>query len=162
MAGLALKIVVIGWMLYSNISSSQEGQKLYGELATPAPLSGLYEVQSFERNNKAVAPLLTDSTLWHKLLVHKFPAGWGRITMANEKLEYCTFIVDTIAHQIDLHSVRDTSPNLFAYEQPNPESLIIRGMWKQDSLSIRFKKIDAKYELLNSGFHWVNEYPNNQ
>lgn len=161
-AALVLKCAIIGWMVYANISGCIEGQKQYGDLSIPAPLSGLYKVQSFERNNKEVPPLMTDSTLWNKLLVHDFPAGWGRITMANEKLQYCTFSVESIAHQIDLHSVRDTIPNLFAYEQPSPESLIIRGVWKNDSLVIRLKKTNTEYQLLTRGFHWINEYPYNQ
>jgi hypothetical protein len=161
-AAIVLKFGVIGWMLYSNISGCIEGQKEYGDRSMPAPLAGIYKVQSFERNGAVVPPLLTDSTLWNKLLVHNYPEGWGRITMANEKLAYCTFKVDSVAHQIDLHPVRDTLPNLFAYEQPDSNSLVIRGLWKNDSLTVRLNRTDREYRLLKWGYNWVNEYPVNQ
>jgi uncharacterized membrane protein YphA (DoxX/SURF4 family) len=161
-SALVFKVLIIGWMLYSNISSCVESQKQYGDMATPFPLSGLYKVQSFERNHVEVPPLLTDSTIWHRLLVHNFPGGWGRITMNNEKLEYCTFKVDTLSHTVDLHLASDTIPNIFTYVQADSGILSIKGIWQKDSISIRLKKAENLYPLLSRGFHWVSEYPFNR
>lgn len=161
-AAQIFKYIVVGWIVYSNIDTSIQGVKEYGSEAVPAPLSGIYKVKSFNRNDTLVPPLMTDSTYWKKLLVHAFPAGWGRITMANEYREYCTFKVDTALHQVDIHPVNDTLPNFFVYEQPDSISLILRGVWNKDSLELRLKKVDGWYKQRDRSFHWVNEYPNNQ
>jgi hypothetical protein len=161
-AATVLKFLIIGWVLYTYIGGSMEGQKLYGEQAVPAPLSGLYEVQSFERNHQLVHPLLTDSTVWKQLLVHRFPAGWGIVSMTNDKKEYCRFQVDSLLPQININSVYDTIPQMFVYEKPDDKSLILKGLWKSDSLVVRLKQSDKKYELLNRGFHWINERPYNR
>jgi hypothetical protein len=161
-AAMVLKFLIIGWVLYTYIDGSIEGQKLYGDQSEPAPLSGLYEVQTFERNHQLVPPLLTDSTVWKQLLVHRYPAGWGIVSMTNDKKEYCSFQVDSLLPQINLHAVYDTIPQMFVYEKPDDSSLILKGVWKSDSLVVRLKQSDKKYRLLNRGFHWINERPYNR
>jgi hypothetical protein len=82
--------------------------------------------------------------------------------MANEKIENYTIKAYTATHQIDIHATADQTPNLFAYEQPDSVSLTIKGIWRQDSLTVYLKKADANYLLMNRGFHWVSEYPFNR
>jgi hypothetical protein len=161
-SALILKYAVIGWMFYSNIASCIKNQHEYGDQAPTAPLSGMYKVQSFEINHVPVLPLLTDSTYWQKVFVSPYPEGRSRIIMANEKIENYTIKAYTATHQIDIHATADQTPNLFAYEQPDSVSLTIKGIWRQDSLTVYLKKADANYLLMNRGFHWVSEYPFNR
>jgi uncharacterized membrane protein YphA (DoxX/SURF4 family) len=160
---ILLKIAVVAWMFYSNISGGLEGQKEYGEYAPRSPLAGNYDVKKMVKNNVVVTPLLTDSTLWRKFLVVDKWAGWARITMANDSIRNCDFDVDTLKRSISFAIKPDTVRTTFTYFEPTSEELILKGVLKQDSVVLFLKRYDEKKFLLkNRGFHWVNEVPFNR
>ena len=60
-AAVALKVFVIGWLLYSTISRDLERR---AQMMQPSWLAGLYRVESVSRNGQQVPLLLSDAKLW--------------------------------------------------------------------------------------------------
>lgn len=160
---LLLKWAIVVWMFYANMSYYLEARKTFGKYAPRPPLCGIYEVQSFEKNNVAMPLTWTDSTLWRKIIVHDYFAGRAVFIMANDSIKSWVFEADTLAHQIKMHPRRDTTTAIFTYVQQVPDVLLLKGIWQKDSLSVQLRRFDErKFLLMNRGFHWVNEYPFNR
>ncbi|MCU0354600.1 MAG: hypothetical protein MUD08_12825 [Cytophagales bacterium] len=52
---------------------------------------------------------------------------------------------------------------MLQYERIGKNHLLLTGKWKNDSISVRFRKKDVKeFPLVSTGFNWINEYPNNR
>ncbi len=149
---------LIGGSIISVIISSSE----YGDNAKKPPLYGIYKVDTFVRNNDTIPPLTTDRSRWSRLVISYI--NGARITTMNDSSEYISFKVDTLKHTIVINTYADTeSKSNFTYTKPQPNVLLLKGKWQQDSLKIKFNRVDEKHFLLmNRGFHWISEYPFNR
>src|SRR5262249_15206059 len=69
--GNSLKIIVLGYFLYSARARSLEQQKTWGDNAPKGPLHGLYEVEDFVKNQQPISPLLTEVKRWRKVVIDR-------------------------------------------------------------------------------------------
>jgi len=133
-----------------------------GKDATKPPLYGIYDVEDFRKNNLVSLPLLSDSLRW-KRVVFGFRNRWTLRTMSDSVLLYRSK-VDTLTHSLAL-TIR-TAPELnltLGFEQPDSQRIVLRGVVKGDSLTVRLRRVDqTKYLLLSRGFHWIQEKPFNR
>jgi uncharacterized membrane protein YphA (DoxX/SURF4 family) len=156
-----LKWIFILYTLYSNISSSIDGQKQYGDDRVKPPLYGIYNAEIMIRNKDTVAPLITDSTRWKQLVI-QFEKG-AQVKMMNDSLRGYGFIVDTVSRSISAFPRIDTLNKSKLFYQADKDYLTLTGKIKNDSVYIRLKKYDInKFRLVNRGFRWINEYPFNR
>ncbi|CAN5616642.1 hypothetical protein BH10BAC2_BH10BAC2_06480 [soil metagenome] len=156
------KYGLIAFVLYSNISGAISGMAQYGDEAKKPPLYGIYNVESFVKNNDSLPPITTDTVRWNKIIV-SWP-GSVKLKMMNESYVWYAFEPDTVAKRIIMYSWDDTTKkSSFVYTIPSKDKMIMRGKWNNDSLIIRCTKYDlSNFLLMNRGFHWVNEYPMNR
>lgn len=160
---LLLKWAFVGCLLYINLSYCLEARKSYGKYAPRPVLSGIYDVQSFEKNSVNIPLNWQDSTLWRKLIVLDLRPDAAQLIMANDSIQRCVFKPDTLSHLITMNFRKDTTTWRFTYFQPAPDALVLAGVWKNDSLRVQLKRYDErKFLLTNRGFHWVNEVPFNR
>jgi hypothetical protein len=153
-----LVIYTIGMNFYGDVQAMSQ----YGDKAKKPPLYGIYNVQSFVRNNDSIAPLKTDTTRWDKMSISY--SGSARLVMMNDSSKRYNFVIDTVKHTIIMNTYADTvNKAYYTYSQPTKDMLLLKGKFKKDSLNISLKKYDLnKFLLLRRGFHWVNEYPLNR
>jgi hypothetical protein len=158
---IGLKILFIGYyLLYQCVWDNRQSQTVYGDLAKKPPLYGIYDVQSFQKNNKILPPLFTDSTYWRKMII-SYPGG-TQVQMANDSTKYFVFEVDSTLKSVVMHRYRDTLKNKLFIEQPTPEDLTLKGLYGSDSILVHLKRYDEKqFLLMRRGFNWVNEFPYN-
>lgn len=156
---LAVKILLIGYVLFTSISQVVALQTTRGRNVPKPPLYGIYEAHSFIRNGDTLAPVITDSTRWRKLLVDVNSRFF--VKYMNDKLERIGLRPDTVDKTVTLFSFADTSrKSLLHYTQPNQGELIFRGRLGEDSIHIHMKKFDPNnFLLLKRGYHWINERP---
>ncbi len=155
------KAVFILYTCYSSISQSVKGQAEYGDKRKLPPLYGLYNADLFVRNKDTLTPLTTDTNRW-KHLVIEFDNN-AQLTFMNDKIQWVNFRVDTIKHLFTFNSYADTTSKAVLAYIKDSSWLILTGKLFKDSAYIRLKKIDANsFNLMNRGFHWINEFPNNQ
>ena len=161
-AAAVFKILLIGYVLYANIER-YFGPQEWGDRAPKPPLYGLYDVQSFSQNNNTLPPLTTDTVRWDKLVIN-WPKN-AAIKMMDEKMEYFGFLPDTVAQTIHVYSYQDSAGvnSNWEYARPHPDSLIIKGVWKNDTLDVLMSRRGPEdFPLMKRGFRWINEYPYNR
>ncbi|HMC87276.1 MAG TPA: hypothetical protein VKI61_17245, partial [Chitinophagaceae bacterium] len=86
-----------------------------------------------------------------------------QIKFMNDKLQWFSFSVDTVQHLVSLNSYDNTiSKSILSYKIYG-SWLTLTGDLFDDSVYIRLNKYDAEsFNLMNRGFHWINEYPFNR
>lgn len=160
--GLAFKAVFIGFVLYSQISGGLELNRRWGTGREKPPLYGIYNVDTFVQNGDTLAPLLTDSLRWRRLVVD-WP-GFATVRRMNDGVARYAFYPDTTAGSVQMYTFADTS-NKFTlhYKRPAPEELTFEGVLHEDSVYIQMSAYDVNnFLLVNRGFHWINETPFNR
>jgi hypothetical protein len=159
------KVLLIVYGVGNLLVGSIDSMSQYGDRAQIAPLWGIYNVETFIRNNDTVPPLQTDSTRWKQMIVGGYK-GYPRthIKGMNDSLQPYVMRTDTIKKQFVIFPRRDsTFKNTLAYHYPDKEHLVVQGTWEKDSIYVRMKIYDVnKFLLVNRGFRWVNEYPFNR
>lgn len=154
---ILLPIIIVAGCILSylgqlNISDENHRPELYG----------IWEANTFVRNNDTIPPLITDESRWKYLLIER--KDKAIIKTMTDKLVKHTFITDTNQNRISLYSESSIKDSLnFKYEVENSKYLKLNGKLENDSLSITLTKIDLeKFPLKSRGFHWINERPFNR
>ncbi|MGY3793908.1 hypothetical protein [Aquimarina sp. 433] len=157
---LSIKILVIGYLFYTNIEESFEGEKLWGKKAPKSALFGIFEVKEFINNNDTIPPLTTDTIRWKRLIVDK---RFSNIQLMNEKFIRLKEETDSTSQTFNLISYTD-STDIRSFSYKIEDSLyIFEGTYKCDNLKIiTTKKERDEFLLINRGFHWINETPYNR
>jgi len=163
---ITLKYLLIAVTIYSSLYADINMSEVYGDTAKKPPLYGLYNVVSFVQNHDTIPPLTTNENRWKRLTVNY--AGYAKLTSMTDSSAYLKFKPDTARKQIIAYngeSGKDST--IFVYKimknYTKPDQLWIKGKWGPDTLTILFDKYDERhFKLMNRGFHWINEYPNNR
>jgi hypothetical protein len=146
-----------GTQLSGNVS------RFHGSTNAPLPsLYGIYDVQSLTRGGKDVPLVVTDSSLWRRVIFSRFDRLSVR-TMADSMTRY-TVKVDTVARLLVATSRFDSTTKLaFTYTKPAAGELVLAGRVGGDTIVARLKRVDESKFLLNArGFNWVQELPFNR
>jgi hypothetical protein len=154
----ALVVGFTGMSLYGAI----ESQKTFGDAAPKSALYGIWNVEEFEVDGKVLPPLLTNETRWRRV-VFDYPKMIGIQLMSDSRRRYMLQL-DTDNHKLEL-SKRDEPAwkSTLTYEQPEPESLRLRGKFDGRPLRAHLRLAPASpFLLVSRGFHWINEYPFNR
>jgi hypothetical protein len=155
------KALFIIYAFYSSISRSLNGQLEYGDKRTLPPLYGIYNTSLFIRNKDTTLPLTTDTTRWKQLIID-FDKN-AQIKFMNDKFQWFSFTVDTVQHLVTLNSYVNTITKGYLSYKVDGSWLTLTGDLFDDSVYIRMKKYNAhSFNLMNRGFHWINEYPFNR
>lgn len=161
-SALVFKIALLGYVSISTIMQSISSMKLYGDAAPKPKLYGYYNVSTYVKDKDTLAPLLTDTTRWNKILFREY----NRITvkMMNDTLIAYTYADDTLKHTITFTQRDDTTLKYsFTYVPVNKDVLELMSVGRKDSIYMQLNKIDVNdFLLMKRGFHWINEYPLNR
>jgi len=157
--GYLAKGLVILFISWTMISENQSNLSKYGRKAEMPSLYGIYEVETFIVNNDTIEPLLTDEKRWRRLIVDKFSTN---ITRMNGEILYVRSEVDTTNATVKIAPYSKPLEYHFQYGLRD-SVLVFSGTHGKDSLRIEFRVKDKnEFHLMNRGFHWINEYPNNR
>ena len=157
-----LKYALIFYTIFFDLKYALEAEKEYGSKAPKPPLYGIYEAKTFIVNQDTLAPLITDTTRWRKLVTGY--AGYASVKLMNDSTRSFAFKVDTQKRTIIMNSFTDTvNKYVFTYSKPKKDSLLIKGTYKKNTIEVGLHREDeSKFLLVKRGFHWINEYPFNR
>jgi len=143
---------VLGYLGELNISDVNYRPQLYG----------IWEVETFVKNNDTVPPLITENNRWRHLLIER--KGVATVKTMNEELNGYVFITDTIANKITMYQNRSAKDSLnLKYNYVKPNYLKLSGVFENDSITVTFTKKELdKFPLISRKFHWINERPYNR
>ncbi|WGK66233.1 hypothetical protein [Croceiramulus getboli] len=132
----------------------------YGDKREKPPLYGIWEVETFIKNGDTIPPLVTDDQRWRYLVI-----DWkdrAMVIYMTGKKDYVDFKVENDFSSVYLKNYNWKSEYDFRMIH-DEDSLRLEGKLIGNDYIISVKEKDLKdFELINRGFHWVNEYPYNR
>ncbi|ANI89943.1 hypothetical protein A9P82_11975 [Arachidicoccus ginsenosidimutans] len=152
----AIKILLIAYLLYSNITGLWFTLK-----EDKIPMEGVYTVNTFILDKDTISANTNeqDSTGWNKIYV-AYKEGIS-ITHNNQKSQWLPAKIDTTKQLFDVKNQDSTQFALLNYSL-NKDTVIFTGNIKNlPAKIITVRKTKKDYSLTNRGFHWINEYPPN-
>lgn len=162
------KVRYFGWIIkgffvlvvpFIILSNNINGAKSYGRKAKLPPLYGIYEVESFVKNGDSLPALSSDRQRWKRFVVDKFNVSIQRM---NDKIKYARQEIDTTQLTINIKPYQESESYQLKYSLQD-SILILMGHKGKDTVRIRLRqKNQNEFYLMNRGFHWINEYPNNR
>ena len=160
-ARLVIKYLFIIGVLISEIDSSVQAQKKYGDNRPKPPLYGIYNTEYYIRNNDTLPLLLHDTSLWKQIVID-FP-NRAAMKLMNDTIRRHTFKVDTLKKTAVAYMGNDTlNKSQFNYSL-EPPYLTLSGLHKGDSVLIRLKCYDQNnFLLVRQQFRWICELPLNR
>jgi hypothetical protein len=127
---------------------------------TRAALHGIWSVDELTIDGVTRPPLLTDATRWQRII---FTGSRGMsIDQVNAHRERYAVMHDPTGFIL---KKRDDPlwQASFLSEQPNPNTLLIRGNMEGRKIAATLRRTPIPQFLLTSrGFHWINEVPYNR
>ena len=162
-AALAVKVFVLGWLLYSTLDP------MFDRYVTPQKNSefvGIYKVESFARNGQDVPLLITDEKLWHRMGVDSY-GGIMALTVRtmNETARRFTLKVDSAKHTWEIAPRGESPPKVttLSFKRIGADLLLLEGPWDGETVSVQLRRLPSDhYLLMNRGFRWINEAPFNR
>jgi hypothetical protein len=159
------KVLLLVYGVGNMVYGAMDGMSKYGDSAPKSPLWGIYDVETFVRNNDTIPPLQTDKTRWKQMIVGGY-RDYPRTHLKgmNDSLKVYVMRPDTVKKQIVIFQRSDsTFKNTLAYHYPDKEHLVLQGSWEKDSIYVRMKIYDLNnFLLVNRKFRWVSEFPFNR
>ena len=159
---LVLQILLVGYMVISQINGSLNAQKQYGTKRPKPALYGVYEVEQFTKNRDTLLPLTTDLVRWKRLLIDY--VHFVSVIKMDDKVKRFNSEIDTVKQQFTWTVGQDTvNRYIMSYQLTGDSLLRIDGVLEGDTLGIDLKRYPLEnFGLLNRGFNWVNEVPYNR
>jgi hypothetical protein len=156
-----IKYLLIAYVVTGTFDDAIETAKGYGDKAKKPPFFGIYNVQTFVRGHDTLPPLTTDTTRWSKLIISN---GGAATKLMNDSVKLYNFKVDTVKHTFTMNTYADTLHKFkLTYSSIKPGIILLKGVWKKDTVQIWLTNYDLNNFLLNRrGFHWINEHPFNK
>ena len=133
----------------------------YADVVTRQRLYGIWEVEALAVDG-AVRPLLvTDETLWRRL-VFEWPGTIGiQYAHETEVREY-SLGLDPGPHMYTLCCDPEWKAAI-SFKQVEPDLLALEGTVDGKQIRGRFRRMDdSRFPLISRGFRWINEQPFNR
>jgi hypothetical protein len=155
---VSLQFVIAVSLLYTTISYAVQAEKQYGQSAPHVPLYGVYNTAWFIKNGDTLPALQTDSTRWKQLVIDG--GSWkqsGIIQLNTDKKTNYNIHADTIKQTLTIQSLPDSNENyLLNYFKPDADHLLLKGLWKKDSIEVLMNRYDLNNYLLHrEKFKWI-------
>lgn len=162
-AGMVLRTVLVGLLLWQSLNISSTNRAQYTEAArAKTPLRGIWNVDEIAIDGQVRPPLITDEQRWQRV-VFDIPGQMAVFHMNDFRDRYN---VEVDARKKTLAMTDRFNPDskaTVAYHQPAPDRLALEG-------TVDGKKIRAllhrtktpEFLLFTRGFHWINEFPFNR
>lgn len=154
-------LLILGYSIFIVVQGV-EGMYSYGSLAPEAPLKGSYHTIAFyETGNDSLKEITDKNNRWKRLHIS---GDYGSIRTEADSTSYFALKVDTLKKTIQFKSYRDTTQvSVLHYEEKAPKEFRLKGKFGQHNIQADFsKKTLEDYRLVNTGFHWIQEYPYNR
>lgn len=156
-AGIGFKILLIAFVTVFGAYQIWGFQKQYAAF-DKGEFNGYYLVKSFLSKSETQA-----DRQWKRMNVNN---NFARVTMMNDSSVNLTISKDSANSILWFRHDSDTTLWYdFKHSAPDSSTFLLKGKNKTDSVTISFEKyrdFRKKFRLTRTGFHWINEYPNNR
>jgi uncharacterized membrane protein YphA (DoxX/SURF4 family) len=171
----AAQLAMAAWLVGSNAFESWQSYRMRGPDAPKPPLYGIWDVETLSIDGVTRAPLITDYDRWRRVIVQT-AAG---ITFQRMDDSFASFRakVDAAAGTITLTNggPNPANPALFIpadqeravgrfeFRRLSAERFILEGDMDGRKMRMELQHRDrSTFRLVQSRFHWVQDYPFNR
>ncbi len=150
------------WMIGNNVYGAWEGWRQYGGGASRPPLYGIWNIEEYRVEDKALPLLATDAQQWRRI-IFDFPELAMVERMDDSRTGYAAKL-DAGASTLTLTDNNDKSWKAsFAIKRPSPDRIALEGAIKGQKTTMQLRRLDhTKFQLNARGFHWIQDYPYNR
>ncbi len=152
---VAFGLYLLGMGVYSGIQSWHT----YGGGRPKSALYGIWNVDEMSVDGQPRSPLLTDKDRWRRVV-------FDFTTFTSFQRPDDTFTGYGSAINEKDHTIALTKPAdknwkaTLNYTRPASDQLVLAGAMDGHKVEMKLRLQDRdKFNLVNRGFHWVNEYP---
>jgi len=126
------------------------------QLRSKSKLRGIWKTELFIIDKDTLAPLITDSKRWKYFIIdYKEKAI---IKFMNDTINRYSITENIYKKEIVFKGLKVSDSQKFNYSISNKSNLKLEGYLNEKELKIELKKFhQTKINLLNIGFHWINE-----
>jgi uncharacterized membrane protein YphA (DoxX/SURF4 family) len=152
---VAFGIYLLGMGIYSGI----QAWHTYGGGRPKSALYGIWNVEEMSIDGQPRSPLLTDQARWRRI-VFDFPTFASFQRPDDTFTGFGASISDTAKTLTLTKPAGKSWKATLTYTRPAPDHLILAGSMDGHQVEMKLKLMDRdKFNLVNRGFHWINEYP---
>lgn len=158
-AAVLLGVLFFGSHTWSTLRVSWKQYQSFSNGPKP-PIHGVWVTKSFELDG---APAVGDENeVWHRAVAGS-TYFFGLETVGAPWTRYFSEY-DVKSKALNLRRRGDPSWKArFTYDRPSDELLTLQGSMDGHEIYVEMRRIpESDYLLVTRGFHWINEYPNNQ
>ncbi len=154
-------IIAVGIQLYNMIQYYNSSNT---DLSIKPVKMGVYDVAVFAINRDTIPISINDSLRWRDVIFDKNGSGSIKTTdtafRQRYKRAYFVYVGDTINHTINFKkTLGDSIPICqFHYSLPDSNTMVLRGLRKNDSVYVELKRSKLHFQLAEKQFHWLSEY----
>jgi hypothetical protein len=161
-AALVLRTALVVGFVGFALLRAQEARKTWGDLRPRPPLYGIWRVEEFAVGGKARPPLVTDEGRWRRV-IFDHPHMLAIQHMSDSRQRY-RLELNAGEHTLSLSKQGDKEwKATFTYRETEPDRLVLEGTFDGQAVRAELRRVDeARFLLVNRGFHWINEYPFNR
>jgi hypothetical protein len=162
-AALVFRTVFMLYVTVAALRESYENRLQYADVLNRQRqrLYGVWEVEEFAVDGAGRPLLITDETLWRRL-VFEWPGAIGiQYAHETEVREY-ELRLDPGPYMYTLCCEPDWQAAI-SFAQVEPDVLAVEGIVDGKQIRGRFRRMDdSRFPLLSPGFHWTSERPVNR
>ncbi len=156
---IVLRTLLVIAMLYGQVRGSYERwTEMYG--GPPPPIAGRWDLASMQVDQKEPEKDDPVSWRWVDFSNRRF------VRLAGPKPPNASYLItwEAEAKKLKLTKFRDSAWSAtFTYELPEPDLLELQGSLDGKAIAATLvRTAEKRYELMNRGFHWVQEMPYNR
>jgi uncharacterized membrane protein YphA (DoxX/SURF4 family) len=156
---VALQVAFGMYLLGMGVYSGIQAWHTYGGGRPKSALYGIWNVDEMSVDGQPRAPLFTDKDRWRRV-VFDFPA-FTSFQRPDDTFTGYGSAINEKEHTIGLTKPADKNwKAALTYTRPAPDQLVLAGSMDGHQVEMKLKLVDRdKFNLVNRGFHWINEYP---
>lgn len=158
----ALQVLFAIYLVGMNSYEARKAWTQYGGGAPRSALYGIWNVDRMSIDGRIRSPLVTDYDRWRRLAFQS-PTSMSFHRMDDTVARYGAAI-DVSAGTLTLSKANDKAWSAtFTFARPAPDRLTLAGTMDGRAIEMELSLVDhTKFQLLNRGFNWVQEYPFNR
>jgi uncharacterized membrane protein YphA (DoxX/SURF4 family) len=152
---VAFGMYLLGMGVYSGI----QAWHTYGGGRPKSALYGIWNVDEMSVDDQPRSPLFNDKDRWRRV-VFDFPT-FTSFQRPDDTFTGYGSAINEKEHTIGLTKPADKNwKAALTYTRPAPDQLVLAGSMDGHQVEMKLKLVDRnKFNLVNRGFHWINEYP---
>jgi hypothetical protein len=159
LAKSACRSLLAFYLMAINVSGAIQSWRSIGDGQPKPTLYGIWDVEQMTIDGHTRLPLLTDHDRWRRV-IFDFTTRTSFQRMDDSFVVFGSSISETEKTIILIDSGDKNWKSTLAYARPAPDRLLVDGLMNKHTVHMQLKLLDRnKFNLINRGFHWINEYP---